>query len=71
MLFRSVREWCVGLDGKPVAKGGGWADDADGCQPLARAYYSPEWQHTDPQNPKSKWWLSDAPWAGFRVVCEP
>jgi len=25
----------------------------------------------DPQNPKSQWWLTDAPFAGFRVVCEP
>ena len=70
-MLGNVREWCVGLDGKPVAKGGGWADDAEHCQPLARAYYAPDWQKTDPQNPKSKWWLSDAPWAGFRVVCEP
>jgi hypothetical protein len=21
--------------------------------------------------PKSKWWLSDGPFAGFRIVCEP
>jgi hypothetical protein len=24
----------------------------------------------DPQNPKSQWWLTDAPFVGFRVVCE-
>jgi len=70
-MLGNVREWCVGLDGKPVTKGGGWADDVAHCQPAARIYYAAEWQKTDPQNPKSKWWLSDAPWAGFRVVCEP
>jgi hypothetical protein len=31
---------------------------------------SREWNDTDPQIPKSIWWLSDAPFAGFRVVCE-
>jgi hypothetical protein len=25
---------------------------------------------TDPQYPKSRWWLSDAPFVGFRVVCD-
>jgi hypothetical protein len=25
---------------------------------------------SDPQIPKSIWWLADAGWIGFRVVCE-
>jgi len=29
------------------------------------------WNASDPQIPKSKWWLPDAPFVGFRVVCEP
>jgi hypothetical protein len=24
-----------------------------------------DWNSTDPQNPKSKWWLSDGPFVGF------
>ncbi len=28
------------------------------------------WNASDPQIPKSKWWLPDAPFVGFRVVCE-
>jgi formylglycine-generating enzyme required for sulfatase activity/nitrate/TMAO reductase-like tetraheme cytochrome c subunit len=28
------------------------------------------WMKTDPQMPKSVWWLSDCNWVGFRVVCE-
>ena len=28
------------------------------------------WLKTDPQNPKSIWWLSDIKGIGFRVVCE-
>ena len=31
----------------------------------------PDWNATDPQIPKSVWWLADAPFAGFRVLCEP
>lgn len=29
-----------------------------------------EWMRTDPQMPKSIWWLSDCNSVGFRVVCE-
>lgn len=29
------------------------------------------WKRTDPQLPKSKWWFSDAPFVGFRVVRVP
>jgi len=38
--------------------------------PGARERQTPEWNMTDPQYPKSRWWLSDAPFVGFRVVCE-
>jgi hypothetical protein len=38
--------------------------------PGARELPSPDWQASDPQVPKSKWWLTDAPFVGFRVVCE-
>jgi hypothetical protein len=31
---------------------------------------TPAWNASDPQIPKSKWWLPDAPFVGFRVVCE-
>ena len=39
--------------------------------PATRKRFAPKWQETDPQLPKSRWWLSDAPFCGFRVVCEP
>jgi hypothetical protein len=29
-----------------------------------------DWLKTDPQMPKSKWWLSDCNFISFRVVCE-
>ena len=28
------------------------------------------WNANDAAFPKSRWWLSDAPFVGFRVVCE-
>ena len=28
----------------------------------------PQWKKRDPQIPKSKWWHTDAPFVGFRVV---
>lgn len=31
---------------------------------------SPTWNASDPQIPKSTWWLADAPFTGMRVVCE-
>lgn len=66
----NVKEWCQGADGKPVTKGGGWADKASELESSARAPQVPAWNRSDPQVPKSKWWLSDGPFVGFRVLCE-
>lgn len=69
-MFGNVREWVTGLDDVPVTKGGGWVDEADALQPYARIYQDDSWRLTDPQDPKSQWWLADGPFVGFRVVCE-
>ncbi len=70
-MLGNVGEWATDLEGKPVVCGGTFEDDLDALTPTTRSYYSPEWQMGDPQIPKSRWWLSDAPFAGFRLVCEP
>jgi hypothetical protein len=49
---------------------GGCYKDAAGSPCSMQKIPVPEWNDTDPQIPKSIWWLSDAPFAGFRVVCE-
>lgn len=67
----NVAEWATGSDGKPVVCGGSYTDPAEKISPSARATQTYAWNSTDPQNPKSKWWLSDAPFVGFRVVREP
>lgn len=70
-MLGNVAEWCVGLDGKPVVCGGSWEDMAKDVTPSARRYPDESWQANDPQSPKSKWWLSDGPFVGFRVLREP
>lgn len=69
-MLGNVAEWVTDKDGNPVVKGGSFRDAADkvtitGNQPNSRA-----WNGSDPQVPKSKWWLADAPFIGFRIVCE-
>jgi formylglycine-generating enzyme required for sulfatase activity len=58
-------------DAKPTACGGSYDDKPEDCTPNARKVQTDDWNSTDPQNPKSKWWLSDGPFVGFRIVCEP
>ena len=70
-MLGNVGEWATDLDGKPILCGPTFQDEAAAVVPETRRRWTPKWQETDPQIPKSRWWLSDAPFAGFRVVCEP
>lgn len=49
-------------------KGGHWDDDADLLRSAARRPSTPRLKQRDPQIPRSKWWLTDAPFLGFRIV---
>jgi len=51
-----------------VIRGGSWNDRAPGLRSNARFYSSKNWKTKDPQIPKSKWWFTDAPFVGFRIV---
>ena len=51
-----------------VLKGGGYSDEATTLRIANRLKSDPSWNRRDPQIPKSKWWLTDAPAVGFRVV---
>jgi formylglycine-generating enzyme required for sulfatase activity len=64
----NVREWAIGLDKQPVACGGSFMDEAKDIHASARHKPTPEWNKRDPQEPKGKWWLSDGPFMGFRLV---
>lgn len=55
---------------KPIAAGGSWKTTAEKLHPGLRQPQTSSWNVTDPQEPKSKWWLSDGTFVTFRVVCE-
>jgi formylglycine-generating enzyme required for sulfatase activity len=55
---------------KPTAMGGSYDSEAKDVHCGARKQQNADWNSTDPQNPKSTWWLSDGPFVGFRIVCE-
>jgi len=69
-LLGNAGEWVTASDG-PVVKGGAWNSLADEVTCGARRKQTPAWQVTDPNIPKSGWWLSDAPFVGLRLVREP
>lgn len=71
-MLGNVGEWATDLSGKPVLCGSTIKDKTeDRVSPSERAYFVPAWQETDPQLPKSRWWLSDGFFCGFRLVREP
>ncbi|MFM7102275.1 MAG: formylglycine-generating enzyme family protein, partial [Verrucomicrobiota bacterium] len=51
-----------------VARGGSWDDDAGQLRGSARRFSDSSWKQRDPQLPKSRWYLTDAQFLGFRVV---
>jgi formylglycine-generating enzyme required for sulfatase activity len=54
-----------------VVRGGYFKSDiADVRSASRRATQNEAWLKTDPQMPKSIWWLSDCNYISFRVVCE-
>jgi formylglycine-generating enzyme required for sulfatase activity len=69
-MHGNVAEWCDGPDGQGVTRGGSYLDAADKLTCAARMMQTPAWNASDPQVPKSKWWLANAPFVGFRVVCD-
>jgi formylglycine-generating enzyme required for sulfatase activity len=51
-----------------VVRGGSYLDDAEELRCANRIASSTSWNKRDPQIPKSKWWLTDGMFTGFRVV---
>ncbi len=51
-----------------VVRGGSWNDDSDKLRSAARLGSDPAWKMIDPQLPKSRWYFTNAPWLGFRVI---
>ena len=51
-----------------VARGGSWDDGVEALRSAARVFSDSAWKMRDPQLPKSKWYLTDAQFLGFRIV---
>ncbi|HET9747195.1 MAG TPA: SUMF1/EgtB/PvdO family nonheme iron enzyme, partial [Chitinophagaceae bacterium] len=72
--FIKMKDGSINPELKPTSrhprllKGGSYGDDAVELRCANRIKWLPEWNKRDPQIPKSKWWLTDAPFAGFRLV---
>lgn len=49
-------------------RGGSWKDEAAALRSAARLASDPSWKRIDPQIPKSRWWFTNAPHVGFRIV---
>lgn len=51
-----------------VLRGGSYRDGLEALKNSARLASNPVWKQRDPQFPRSKFWFTDAPFAGFRIV---
>jgi formylglycine-generating enzyme required for sulfatase activity len=74
-LWGNAAEWvtATSADGNeaPITRGGSFRDKLETLGPGTRALQDDSWNERDPQLPKSRWWLSDGPFVGFRLVREP
>ena len=53
-----------------VIRGGSYRDASKDLRCDARVLPLPAWNQSDPNLPRSVWWLADAPFVGFRIACE-
>jgi formylglycine-generating enzyme required for sulfatase activity len=51
-----------------VVRGGSYMDESKELRCSNRIASDASWNKRDPQIPKSKWWLTDGMFVGFRVV---
>jgi formylglycine-generating enzyme required for sulfatase activity len=51
-----------------TAKGGGFKSSINELRPSDRMPQTENWNRRDPQIPRSKWWLTDGDYVGFRIV---
>jgi formylglycine-generating enzyme required for sulfatase activity len=66
----NVAEWVETDQRRPIAMGGSFRDSPEVCAADARQQQDRTWNQSDPQVPKSRWWLADCSWVGFRIVAE-
>lgn len=49
-------------------RGGSYMDDQKKVMSTSRGFSETSWNKRDPQLPKSRWWLTDGMFVGFRIV---
>lgn len=49
-------------------RGGSYLDGAENLRSASRQHSETSWNKRDPQIPRSRWWLTDAMFVGFRVI---
>jgi formylglycine-generating enzyme required for sulfatase activity len=64
-MLGNMAEWTQ--DARTL-KGGSFRDDAENLRSAAHLPFDKKWNARDPQIPKSKWWNTDAPFIGFRII---
>lgn len=69
-LTGNLLEWVRQEGGGHTTAGGCFLDAPELQRPERREAQAPSWNETDPQNPKSRWWLANAPFVGFRLLAE-
>ena len=70
-LLGNAGEWVTTADSGYALRGGSFRDAATAVTLTASVRQDPTWNQTDPQVPKSRWWLSDAAFPGIRLVRVP
>jgi formylglycine-generating enzyme required for sulfatase activity len=66
-MLGNAGEWCMTDQGAAVLRGGWYSLSANEIHCGARVLFDPQWNRRG-VGINTKWWLSDAPFAGFRVV---
>jgi hypothetical protein len=67
-LWGNAAEWCIAEGGGFCILGGSYRDERIDPAAMKPVPETPSWNDSDPQFPKSVWWLVDGPFIGMRVV---
>jgi formylglycine-generating enzyme required for sulfatase activity len=70
-ILGNAGEWCTDLRGQPVLCGGSWKTWPGRLDWALRQRETPSWRARDVMDPQSPWFLLDADFVGFRIVCDP
>ncbi len=69
-MHGNAAEWVITDSRRPYAMGGSYRDPAEESTATSSQRQASAWNQSDPQIPKSQWWLADCSWVGFRFVID-